>query len=379
MAVSMIFMMQVPLLHQQSSFVPALGDLNIPSATSIVWPHAGSSALVIPSLGVATSHHDAVVPIASLTKMMTAYVTLLKLPLAPQQTGPCVRVNGADVKYYDAIAADGESSAAVAVGEVLCESQLLDGLLVHSAGNFATLLANLSWGGTKPFVAQMNAQASALGLVNTHYADVSGIDTGSVSTALEQGQLAARLMQFPVVRSIVDQPSVRLPVAGTLGSYTPFVGTHDVVGVKSGRTQAAGGCDVMAMAFVHDGVTELAYAVVLGARGGDLLGPAGNEALALDDSVVLSQQTVSIPAGTVVGTLGWADQRVNVVVKRHVYLNWFSALTSPRASLHVDAQSGAVEAGTVVGWLSANDASATRVALTVAHRISPLTLLERIR
>lgn len=379
MAAGMIFMMQAPLLHQPSTFVPALSGLKVSPATSIAWPHGGSSALVIPALGVAVPHHDAVLPIASLTKMMTAYVTLSRLPLAPQQKGPCIRVNAADVSYDRAINADGESNAAVAVGEVLCEYQLLDGLLVHSAGNFATMLANLAWGGTKAFVAHMNAEAGALGLRETHYADVSGVDPGSVSTALDQGELAARLMQFPVVRSIVEQPTVTLPVAGTLGSYTPFVGTHDVVGVKSGRTQAAGGCDVMAMTFSYAGSTQLAYAVVLGARGGDLLGPAGDEALALDGSVVHSQHILTLAAGTVVGTLGWADQRVNVVLQRHLNLDWFSALTIVSARAQVFAQLGAVNAGQVVGWLSVAHASTPRVPLTVARRISPLTVLQRMR
>ena len=59
-----------------------------------------------------------------------------------------------------------------------------------------------------------------------------------------------------------------LPFAGTEPSFTPDVGIDNVIGVKSGRTQAAGGCDVMAMTF-HDGsTTHVAYAVVLGQHGG---------------------------------------------------------------------------------------------------------------
>ena len=379
MAASMIFMMQVPLLHQPSTFVSALSRLNFLNSTPIAWPTLGSAAVVIPALGVERSHHDAVVPIASLTKMMTAYVTLQKLPLVPGETGPCLNVNSADVAYYKSITAEGESSAAVAVGETLCESQLLAGLLVHSAGNFATMLANLAWGGTNTFVAHMNAEANALDLKGTHYVDVTGIGTGSVSTALDQGELAALLMQSDVVRAIVDQPSVTLPVAGRLGSFTPYAGVDNVVGVKSGRTDAAGGCDVMAMTFTLNGQTQLAFAVVLGARGGNLLGPVGDEALALEHSVVNSHESLEIPAGTVVGTLGWDNQRVNVITTNHLQLSWFTALSSANARASIFPENGPVESGQVVGWLSVDQGSTLRVPLTVARRIAPFTLMQRVR
>ena len=379
LATGMIFMMQSPLLHQSSTSTSLLSRLNVPAATTIAWPEAGSAALVIPALGLQRSHHNAVVPIASLTKLMTAYVVLQKLPLLPGETGPCLRVNADDVAYYETLVDSGQSSAAVAVGETLCENQLLAGLLVHSAGNFATMLANLAWGGTTLFVENMNIQAHVLDLTGTHYVDVTGVGTQSVSTALDQGELAARLMQFAVVRAIVNQSSVTLPVAGTLGSFQPYVGLDNVVGVKSGRTAAAGGCDVMAMTFTLGGKTELAYAVVLGARGGDLLGPAGDEALALEQSVLWSEKSLWIPAGTVVGTLGWDNQRVNVVVKDHLELSWFTALHAANVRLHIDAETKPVKPGQVVGWLNVNEGVGYRVPLTVKRRVSSLSLFQRLR
>ncbi len=378
MAAGMIFMMQAPLLHQATTFVPVSTEFTSVAPEPIAWPAGTSAAVVIPALGVARSYHSAVVPIASLTKMMTAYVTLLRLPLDPGQTGPCLTVNADDVAYYRTITAQGQSSAAVATGEHLCENQLLAGLLIHSAGNYATMLANLAWGGTQAFVAHMNAEAQVLGLRQTHYVDVTGIGSGSVSTALDQGEMAATLMKYPVVRAIVDQPTVTLPVAGTLNSFTPFVGVGNVVGVKSGRTDAAGGCDVMAMSFDFAGSTQLAYAVVLGARGGDLLGPAGTEALALEHSVVDSQRAVEIPAGTVVGTIGWDNQRVDVVTQVHARMDYLSAVNGAQFHVSVRPQSGPLAGREVVGWLTINDGTIIRVPLMVAHRLTPLTLLQRV-
>ncbi|MBW4029607.1 MAG: D-alanyl-D-alanine carboxypeptidase [Acidobacteria bacterium] len=379
LAGGLVVAMQQPLMNQPSTSTTSPNTVAIPSATSIAWPSGGSAALVIPSLGVQRTWQDRVAPIASLTKLMTAYVVLERLPLVSGASGPCLTVTSADVLNYDAMVATNQSSAAVARGEVLCESTLLDGLLIHSANNFATLLANLTWGGTTAFVARMNAEALALGLTHTHYADVSGYDAGSVSTALDQGRLASLLMQSPLVRAIVDQSSVTLPVAGTLGSYTPFVGVDNVVGVKSGRTNAAGGCDVMAMTFELNGRSHLAYAVVLGARGGDLLGPAGNEALAIEQSVLNSVTSLHLARGAVVGTLGWNDHRTNVVVSAPLTVQWFTALHTANVSVSIDAERRGVVPGDVVGWLDLNEGTPHRVALTVARAVAPPTLIQRLR
>jgi D-alanyl-D-alanine carboxypeptidase (penicillin-binding protein 5/6) len=157
-AASMIIAMQLPLLHQ-----PATGRVSIApvalssgSLSPIAWPTMGSAALIIPSLGVTSSWHDAVVPIASLVKMMTAYVALQKLPLALGGSGPCLVVSAADVATYQEMNATGQSNIKVAVGESLCEIDLLDGLLVHSANNFAVMLATLVSGNVSSFVDQMN-------------------------------------------------------------------------------------------------------------------------------------------------------------------------------------------------------------------------------
>ncbi len=131
------------------------------AATPIAWPSVGSAAMVIPALGVQRTWHDHVVPIASLTKMMTAYVMLKKLPLLIGETGPCVTVNAADVPTTTPLTATDQSSAAVAVGRApVRESACSTGLLVHSASNYADD-ARRHGRGVAPtsFVAHMNADA----------------------------------------------------------------------------------------------------------------------------------------------------------------------------------------------------------------------------
>lgn len=378
-AASLIVGMQVPLLHPRSS---ATVTWSVPArrpAASLAWPTVGSAALVIPGQGVRLSHDDHVAPIASLTKMMTAYVTLQALPLNVGQTGPCLTVSNGDLATYESMKLEDQSSIPVVVGEQLCENQLLAGLLVHSAGNFATMLATMVAGSEAAFVARMNAEAATLALRATHYADVSGYSPLSVSNALDQATLAARLMRSPLVRAIVIQPYVTLPIGGVEGTFTPYVGVDHVIGVKSGRTTAAGGCDVMAMTFQDGASARVLYAVVLGQRGGDLLGPAGNAALALANSAIADRVTTLVARNTIVATVGWPAHQTSVVTARSLRVAWWAAQGPPRVRFVWRSFHRPIRAGEVVGVLSLHGSSTAHVALIAARSVAPPSLWQRLR
>ena len=212
----------------------------------------------------------------------------------------------------------------------------------------------------------------------TSYADVTGFSPQSVSTALDQVRLAALLMQSPLVRSIVIQPSVTLPVAGAEASFTPDVGIDNVIGVKSGRTLAGGGCDAMAMTFQDGSVTRAAYVVVLGQRGGDLLTPAGDAALALADSAVAGREHYTLRAHRALGELAYADRRVGFGLTRSHELWWW-----PSQHLSVTVRTrrlnGAIHRGEFVGSLSLPGASRRTYALRAFGSLTPPSLLERLR
>ena len=346
-AVGLIVGLQIPLLHPTATSRISLASLHLKNTQQpLAWPNVGSAAVVIPSLGVERSWHNSVQPIASLTKLMTAYVALKKLPLGRDATGPCLTINADDVSTYEEMKVTDQSSVAVADGESLCELDLLNGLLVHSASNYAVLLADMVAGNVTSFVALMNQSASALGLVGTHYADVSGFSDLSVSTALDQGRLAALLMESPLVRAIVDQSTVTLPYAGTVDTFTPYLGVDNVV-------------------------------VVLGRQGGDLLGPAGEAALALDQSAT-TEHTILLSRGTIVGTLGWGASRTNVIVGHVASFSWWTAKDTFSASVHLRRISSAVHPGESVGYVLVAGASGRRVPLIASGRAAPPSLWQRV-
>jgi len=214
---------------------------------ALAWPSQGEAAAGVEGVGLIAVHGSAQpTPIASVAKVMTAYLVLRDHPLGPGGNGPLLTVGPADVGAYRADHAAGQSVVTVHPGERLTERQALEGLLLPSGNNIATMLAGWDAGSEPAFVARMNAQARALGLASTHYADPSGVLAGTTSTAGDQVRLAMLALEVPAFAQIVALPQVTLPVAGRQFNVDALLGRNGIVGVKTGSTSQAGGCFVFA-------------------------------------------------------------------------------------------------------------------------------------
>lgn len=285
------------------------------SAPHLPWPTAGQGAVSVLGSGlVARSPKEHEVPIASVTKMMTALVLLEDHPLRLGASGPRIVISKAEAAEWVADSQAGDSTVPVKAGEVLSEYQLLEALLLPSGDNIADLLARWDAGSLPAFVAKMNAKAHELGLVDTRYADASGVDPHSVSTAGDQAEVALQLMSVPVARRIVAFPSRAFPVAGTIWNYNPALGTDGIVGVKSGFTSEAQACLVTAAYRDVGGKDVLVVAVSTGQPGGLSGAAATDEALLTSASRSLVRYRVT-PPGTVVADaqFAWSDTAVKLV------------------------------------------------------------------
>lgn len=225
-----------PALHATLSSLKFPGK---PAALPL--PKIGEGAVVVAGVGVVGDTKDEkTVPIASVTKIMTAYLVLQDHPLVGNNGGPVFTMTAADHEAWIEASEADESNIEVVAGERLDERQLLQALMIPSANNIADYLAVWDAGSLPKFVAKMNATAKALGLTNTSYADASGFDPKSRSDASDMAKLAAIAMQNPELRWIVDEQSIRLPVAGEIWNlYNPAVGVDGIIGVKSGFTSSA--------------------------------------------------------------------------------------------------------------------------------------------
>jgi D-alanyl-D-alanine carboxypeptidase (penicillin-binding protein 5/6) len=245
------------------------GTVTVPgSAPVLPWPTQGQAYVEVVGVGELGSSGpaNAPAPIASVTKTMTAYQVLRDHPIAATDDGPMIQVTTA---LFDAArSTDGdESGIEIQVGEQLTLRQALEGMLLPSAGNMARLLAAWDAGSVPAFVGRMNAEARALGMSHTTYADPAGIDSASVSTAADQVKLGEKVLQNATLAGIVSLRSAKVPVAGVVTNTNHLLGVDGDVGIKTGSTSKAGGCLLFAVHTTVDSVPVTLVGAVLGQQG----------------------------------------------------------------------------------------------------------------
>ncbi|MFZ2058191.1 MAG: hypothetical protein WAV54_12360 [Acidimicrobiales bacterium] len=227
----------VPLVREMTRLPGTLSPLPIPST--------GQSAVFVQGVGLlGASADEKSVPMASVTKVMTAVIVLRDHPLG-LGPGPTFRMTAADHAAWIQDVENGDSSLEVVAGERLTERQLLEALMIPSACNIADYLARWDAGSIHAFVRKMNVMAAALGLRHTHYADAGGLSPDSRSSAVDQAVLGAYAMSVPGMISVEDHTTMRFPT-GLVGGYNPALGQDGVIGLKSGFTDAAQICLVTA-------------------------------------------------------------------------------------------------------------------------------------
>ncbi|MGW0912314.1 D-alanyl-D-alanine carboxypeptidase [Streptomyces sp. NPDC002784] len=207
------------------------------SRVDIPWPADGQAALDVQGIGSFGSSGDQKpVPIASVAKVMTAYVILRDHPLKSGADGPKIKIDQAAEEQSDA---GQESTVDVFAGDSITEREALESILIASANNVARLLARWDAGSEKGFVEKMNAAADDLGMTNTTYTDPSGLNNTTVSTAVDQVKLAKAAMEFPVFREVSAMMSYDDYKGKNHGNWNQLVGKNNVVGIKTGTTTSA--------------------------------------------------------------------------------------------------------------------------------------------
>ena len=252
-------------------------------APGTVWPAYGQAAVQIGQSQVQVGPNQHPAPIASVAKVMTAYLVLRDHPLRTGEDGPTITLTDVDVADTERRRRRGESVVSVAGGEQLTERQALQALLLPSANNIATVLARWDAGSIDRFVARMNATARSLGMSHTRYTDPSGFVDATVSTAADQVRIVDRAMRLPVFASTVAITSATLPVAGTVHNTNRLLGHDGFVGVKTGSDAAAGGCFAFRAIRLIDGKRTTITGVVLGQPGDDRIAAGLMAAAAIVD------------------------------------------------------------------------------------------------
>lgn len=184
---------------------------------------------------------DKKVPIASLTKLMTALVVIeSRLPM-----DEVITINRDDLDTAK------HSPSRLPVGAKLTRGQLMLLALMSSENRAAMALTRGFPGGRKAFVARMNAKAQALGMKSTRFSDPSGLSDLNISTARDLLRLINAADGDKLIRRYSTQHETTVRVRGR---PLKFVNTNrlvrnssewDIKVQKTGFTNAAGRCLVM--------------------------------------------------------------------------------------------------------------------------------------
>jgi len=209
------------------------GRLAVQSGSALVIAQDGGEPLY-------EKNANAIVPVASITKLMTAMVVLDSMPNLQSP----ITITDEDVDYLRG------SRSRLGVGAVITRETALLLALMSSENRAANALGRHYPGGLPAFVAAMNRKAASLGMSSSHFEDPTGLNSNNVSTAHDLARMVAAAHHYPLIREFSTTPGVRTEVKGR---ELDFHNTNQLVSSptweiglsKTGYIQEAGKCLVM--------------------------------------------------------------------------------------------------------------------------------------
>ncbi|MBT2480011.1 D-alanyl-D-alanine carboxypeptidase [Streptomyces sp. ISL-94] len=237
------------------------------SKPDLPWPTDGQAYMAAAGLGtLGQSGEQKPVPIASVTKSMTAYIILRDHPVKKGEQGAMIDVDKtAEAEGKKNNSTDNESTLdTVKEGDKISEYDAIAALMIPSANNIARLLARWDSGSQEAFVKKMNDTAKELGMGNTTYTDPSGLDATTVSTAEDQVKLGLKLVEMETLLEITKKPEWIDPSGKKWRNWNGLVPFNDSLGIKTGTTTKAGGNLLFAAQKRIGNTNQLIVGAVLG-------------------------------------------------------------------------------------------------------------------
>jgi D-alanyl-D-alanine carboxypeptidase (penicillin-binding protein 5/6) len=333
--------------------VVAAPDIPKPAAYAYVAP-PGESALNIsgstdfPAANgtLGTGGGTAAVPIASISKLITALVILDRKPLTGTDAGPTLFFDKADVDLYDKYYVLGASVASMPNGSSMSEQDALEMMLIDSACNYAEAVSTWAFGSQTAFLAATKSWLAAHSLTSTKIFEPTGLDDRNVSTPADLIAIGRLALANPVVASIVAQPSANIPGVGEIGNTNDLLMTDGVNGIKTGTLDA--GSDLL-----FSSTLAVPGSASLSVVGVDLEGASRGSVDSSAKSMLAGissgfHQARVVKKGQSFGkyTTPWGDDATVVAADSASVLSWSdSAISSSVTTKHI---STGVD-GTVVG------------------------------
>jgi D-alanyl-D-alanine carboxypeptidase (penicillin-binding protein 5/6) len=355
-------------LHAVAPEIEAVQVDSAPApATTLAWPEEGSGAVSVTGFdGILTSPGDAA-PIASITKVVTALLVLEELPLALGEQGEAYQFTAADRSRYWGYRSRGESALDVPVGGTLTQYQLLEGMLIGSANNYADRLAAILWPTDAVFASAARTWLDVHGVPGVTIVEPTGFDSRNRASAASLIPLAQKALANPVIAEIVAKTATDLPGAGRVENTNSLLADAGVIGVKTGSLDDF---NLLAAKNITVGESPVRlYAAVLGQEDDDARDEATRALFTQLEQEL--QLRPSVTAGTTVGVVDTAwGERVEVRTDADasvVLWNGAAGTVATDLSLGDDRESG-----DSVGTLSVTGPlGATTVDVSLAGDIEP--------
>jgi len=330
------FYLPLTLLAPLPAVSPTVQTLEIAPAApaALDWPTTTASGVgAVGFDGVlASTGSTEPLPIASITKIVTALVVLEQHPIAPGTEGASLTFGPSDVAIRQALRAVNGVVAPMSNGMTLSQRAIMQVMLVESANNYAASLAAWAFGSEAGFVEAANAWLDRKGLTATVLTDATGMSPANRSTPADLIELGKLALADPLVAEIVASRSVSVPGVGTYDNRNRLLAVDGVTGIKTGTLDEAGACLLFAADITVGSSTVTTVGVVLGG--------VDHASLALEASALLADirdgfhevvlveagdpigsyetawgSTVGLEAATSATTVVWSDAAVSTTIE----------------------------------------------------------------
>lgn len=334
-------------LHEVAPSVEGIAVQPVAAAAAApAWPAQGSASVSVAGIPGSLATTADLQPMASITKVVTALVVLEEMPLSVGEQGPEFRFSSNDRARYWSYRDNGESALDVPVGGTLTEYQLLQGMLIGSANNYADRLAGNLWPTDAVFAAAANSWLRTHGIDGVTVVEPTGMDAGNVATPEALLALGQKALANPVIAGIVATPTVELPGAGLVQNSNGLLADPGVVGIKTGTLV---GYNLLSAKDITIGETVVrTYASVL-IQPDDASRIAASRALYTQLEAEL-QPVPSVTAGTTVGrvTTEWGQDVPILTATDASVILWNGGSGTAETSFSLgDARTKGAEVGTL--------------------------------
>lgn len=329
---------------------------------ALSWPAEGQGSVAVLGQGTVGSHGGRTpVPISSVAGTMTAYIVFRDHPFGSNEDGALISVDGG--------------------GQEITARDALAALMVGSSETVAGVLARWHSGSEEAFVATMNRTARELGMADTTYADPSGRDHRTVSTAEDQVRLGLKFVESPVLRQITGMPRWEERSGRTWKNWNHLVPFDGAVGIKIGTSPEAGGNLLFASVRRAGGADRIVVGAVLAQHGVPILDvvTAAAKKIMLEVHGLLAVRTV-VEKGAVVGHVDdRLGRRTPVVAAEDVAVVGWPAhratvtLSGDRTVPHAAAP------GTLVGALTVGGPGSAKAPVALRDPLAAPGLLDKLR